>query len=197
VHLPPRPLGDMLVDWLRVAYVGYLAVARKDLAAARRAVDHLRLAGRTALFLDALANRQEGLTLALAGDRAAGRELLRRAAVSLHGMGAPLLAAQAEVEGLELDDNPDPEAIARCADALADLKPWIPRVQALSGVQPLSKREREVVRLVGEGLTNGQIAERLFLSERTVETHLHNSYKKLRLTTRPMLTRWALEHTDD
>jgi DNA-binding CsgD family transcriptional regulator len=197
VYRPPRPLGDMLVDWLRVAYVGYLAVARKDFAAARRAVDHLRIAGKTALFLDALANRQEGLTLALSGDHVTARDLLRHAAASLRGMGAPVLAAHAEVEGLELDDSPGPDAISRCADALAGLKPWIARVQALSGVQPLSRREREVVRLVGEGLTNGQIAERLFLSERTVETHLHNSYKKLRLTTRPALTRWALEHTDD
>ena len=160
--LPPRPLGDILVDWLRVVYSGYLAVKRKDHPAAQRVLDSLRVAGKTAPLLDALAERQEGLMLALAGDRANADDLLRQAATRLTAMGANL-----------------------------------PAPQALAGTQPLSKREREIVQLVGQGLTNAQIADRLFLSERTIETHLHNSYKKLRLTTRPALTRWALEHAGE
>ena len=43
----------------------------------------------------------------------------------------------------------------------------------------LSPREQEVLRLTAEGLTRDEIAERLFLSEGTVKTHLHNVYQKL------------------
>ena len=46
----------------------------------------------------------------------------------------------------------------------------------------LSRREREVLELVAAGMTNEQIAERLFLSPRTVERHLSNVYAKLRLS---------------
>ena len=46
----------------------------------------------------------------------------------------------------------------------------------------LSDREREVLELVADGLTNDEIAERLFLSTRTVERHLSNVYLKLRLS---------------
>ncbi|NYT10654.1 MAG: hypothetical protein GKC09_12105, partial [Methanosarcinales archaeon] len=46
-------------------------------------------------------------------------------------------------------------------------------------IEPLSKRELEVLQLIAEGLTNPEIASRLFLSPHTVKTHTHNIYGKL------------------
>jgi ATP/maltotriose-dependent transcriptional regulator MalT len=58
----------------------------------------------------------------------------------------------------------------------------------------LSEREAEVLQLVAVGLTNAQIAERLFLSKRTVDAHLQRIYAKLDVTTRAAAIRFALEH---
>ena len=57
----------------------------------------------------------------------------------------------------------------------------------------LSQRETEVLRLVTEGLTNPQIAERLFLSPKTVGSHLHSIFGKLGVPSRAAATRVALE----
>ncbi|WTF74466.1 helix-turn-helix transcriptional regulator [Streptomyces sp. NBC_01594] len=56
----------------------------------------------------------------------------------------------------------------------------------------LTPQELETARLAASGLTNKQIAERLFLSHRTVGAHLYQIYPKLGITSRAML-RGALE----
>jgi two-component system, NarL family, response regulator NreC len=58
----------------------------------------------------------------------------------------------------------------------------------------LSERELEVLRLVALGYTNNEIAKRMYISARTVETHRANLQSKLRLSGRPELVRYALEH---
>ena len=58
----------------------------------------------------------------------------------------------------------------------------------------LSPRETEVLRLMALGHTNREIGEQLELSIRTVETHRAHVQQKLGLTTRPELTRYALDH---
>ena len=59
-----------------------------------------------------------------------------------------------------------------------------PRPAAATGLDGLTARETEVLRLVGNGLTNAQLAERLVLSEETVKTHLKRVMAKLRLSSR-------------
>jgi DNA-binding NarL/FixJ family response regulator len=59
---------------------------------------------------------------------------------------------------------------------------------------PLTPREQEVVKLVAEGYTNKQIAETLFISEKTVERHRANILDKLGMRDRVDLTRYAIRH---
>jgi len=58
----------------------------------------------------------------------------------------------------------------------------------------LTKREIEIVRMIGSELTNGEIAEKLFLSERTVETHRKNIFKKTGSKNVVGLMNYAYEH---
>ena len=51
-----------------------------------------------------------------------------------------------------------------------------------------------MLRLVAEGLTDGQVAGRLFISRRTVGQHLRSIYNKLGVSTRLAAARFAIEH---
>ena len=58
----------------------------------------------------------------------------------------------------------------------------------------LSAREAEVLHLVATGLTNAEVAGKLFLSPRTVDWHLSSIYRKLGSHSRAEATRFAIEH---
>jgi DNA-binding CsgD family transcriptional regulator len=111
-------------------------------------------------------------------------------------MGALLLAAEAAaneatVHGHEGRQSSEAAArgrarvlAARCEGAAT------PAVRDLAGdevVALLTDREREVVELAARGLTNREIADRLFVSVRTVNTHLYRSYAKLGVNDRSQL----------
>ena len=89
-------------------------------------------------------------------------------------------------------------AIRAAADGESYLNP---RLGARVAAEPpagapdgLSEREVEVLRMVALGHTNNEIAEQLFLSVRTVETHRAHIQQKLRLDSRAALVRYALDH---
>jgi two-component system response regulator NreC len=68
------------------------------------------------------------------------------------------------------------------------------REQAEHESDPLSEREREVLRLLALGHTNQEIAKMLYISVRTAESHRAHIMQKLRLGTRAELVRYALAH---
>ena len=57
----------------------------------------------------------------------------------------------------------------------------------------LSGREQEVMRLIARGYTYKEVAAELFISIKTVETHMSNVLRKLQLSNRTELTRWAAD----
>lgn len=60
--------------------------------------------------------------------------------------------------------------------------------------QGLSNRESEVAALVATGLSNKEVADRLFVTEKTVKFHLTNIYKKMNIRSRTQLIVWSLPH---
>jgi two-component system response regulator NreC len=101
------------------------------------------------------------------------------------GADAELVAAVREVAGGGRYVHPSLGARLAAAEAEA---------QAQAAADPLSDREREVLRLLALGHTNQEIAKMLFISVRTAETHRAHIMQKLRLATRAELVRYALQH---
>ena len=64
-----------------------------------------------------------------------------------------------------------------------------------SGMQPtLTRRERQILRLVMQGMSNTDVAKTLWVTEPTVKFHLSNIYRKLGVSNRAEAARWAREH---
>lgn len=63
-----------------------------------------------------------------------------------------------------------------------------------SSLEALTTREREVIKLIAEGMTNKSIARQLFISVKTVEKHRSNLMRKLNLHSAAKITAYAIEH---
>jgi DNA-binding NarL/FixJ family response regulator len=61
----------------------------------------------------------------------------------------------------------------------------------------LTDRERQIVALVSQGLSNKEIGRRLNIADGTIKVHLHHIFQKLEISNRTVLAAFALSHTDD
>ena len=161
--------------------------------------------------LRAAADLAEGMLEAARGNHDRARALLEDAVDRFQDSGAPFEAALARIElaaslaALRRTDSAEHEAAAalECllelrADADADRARRIldasSRAAGRLPLPELTPREREVLRLLAEGLTNEQIAERLVVSEHTIRHHVTSIKRKLDLPSRTAAVAYAFRH---
>jgi two-component system, NarL family, nitrate/nitrite response regulator NarL len=106
-----------------------------------------------------------------------------------------LAAAELEPEGMVLKTS-DPSLLIECMDAVVDGQAWVDREIAertrlarerAASTPPLTRRERELIELVRQGLRNRDIASELGVTEGTVKVYLHAIFDKLRVENRTEL----------
>jgi DNA-binding CsgD family transcriptional regulator len=129
----------------------------------------------------ALSRTLAGRALAPVGDRDLAVAELQRAIAALEECGAQRFRLEAERELRKLG-----QAVPRRSR---------PGKADEAGMASLSERELELARLVVDRKTNPEIAAALFLSQKTVESHLRNIFRKLDVTSRVELAR-AVERSD-
>jgi ATP/maltotriose-dependent transcriptional regulator MalT len=129
----------------------------------------------------ALSRTLAGQALAEAGEKDRAVAELQCAAAALDACGARRYRQSAERELGKLGHRPHRRTRPGKANG--------------AGIESLTGRELQVARLVVDRKTNPQIAAELFLSQKTVETHLRNIFHKIGVTTRTALAR-AVERTD-
>jgi DNA-binding CsgD family transcriptional regulator len=126
------------------------------------------LRGSTARLELARALLDLGAARRRAGARGTARDLLREALDVAHGLGGHAIAARARDELVAAGGRP--------------------RRDAIRGREALTPSELRVAELAAAGRTNRQIAQALFVTQRTVENHLTSTYAKLGIAARPELS---------
>jgi DNA-binding CsgD family transcriptional regulator len=167
------PLASALAD--RASATVVLAAGDPGAAAERAAVSAARAEEVGARLEAAISRTLAGRALAAAGDAEAAAGELERAAAQLAEMGALRHRDEAEHELRKLGRAVHRRSKRGKADG--------------QGVEALTGRELEVARLVVDRRTNPQIAADLFLSIKTVETHLRNIFRKLDVDSRVEVAR--------
>ncbi|MEV4136720.1 AAA family ATPase [Dactylosporangium sp. NPDC049742] len=156
--------------------------------------------GTATVFFHGTVSRFLGQLAAVAGDTTGAVELLREALTRNRAIGA---RADLALTGLALarvlPAGPEATALARDAADLAS-RLGMPGPAAAAGgntsADPLTAREREIAGLLAEALTNRQIAARLVLSERTIESHVRSILAKTQCTNRTeFVARWPAHHS--
>jgi ATP/maltotriose-dependent transcriptional regulator MalT len=187
-------------------------VACGELEGARSALESLREIERLVGTepLRASGELAEGLLKAAGGEHERARTLLEDAVDRFQRSGAPFEASQARIElatnlaalgRTELAEREATTALDRLLELGADAE--AERARRLleasirgggngPGPPGVTRREREVLGLLAEGLTNRQIAERLVVSEHTVHRHVTNILRKLDLPSRTAAAAWAV-----
>jgi two-component system, NarL family, nitrate/nitrite response regulator NarL len=208
--MEPRPVSVLVVDDHRLMREGTAALLRAD---ERVEVAGLARDGREAL---ALADRRAPDVVLLDLDMPELRDLETCAALRERHPGIEVLiltvserdddlyaALRLGAAGYLLKDMPPGELVQAVLEAGRGEPRIAPRLarrmltelgesaQAVDPLAVLSAREREILGLVAEGLRNREIAERLFLSEATVKTHVRNVLKKLRFRNRAQAAAFA------
>ncbi|MEO8744085.1 MAG: LuxR C-terminal-related transcriptional regulator [Candidatus Dormiibacterota bacterium] len=161
-------------DWFGIIW----AMSGLSLVAAARHEDERAL--RLAAAADRLSRQYSFAVMRFRADQVDAACRQARARLGSKGRGEAAWShgqAMTTAEGLEY---------ALTGDQPAD------RTQADAG--PLSRREREVVTMVAAGMTNKQIAQRLFIAERTAEGHVERIRNKLGVRSRTEVATWAMEH---
>jgi DNA-binding CsgD family transcriptional regulator len=162
-----RAFGAPRAHGLALRVVGVVEGGEAGITSLREAVEVLD--GSPAVLERARALIDLGAALRRAGRRAEALELLRDGLDAAHRCGAAAVAEQARSEMV-----------------LAGARP---RRDAARGRDALTASELRVARMAAQGLTNRLIAQDLFVSVRTVETHLTHAYRKLSIASRDDLAR--------
>src|SRR5215203_5565920 len=188
-----REEGDLYYLVQMLIYLGQVAMLNGDVTASKpRFIDALRIARQ----IDDRLAQYDLLSLlgwhaASSGDPHLAAQLLgaaeavgTSAGAGMTGPAMPLLIMlRPEVSASACCDSPS--AILSAASQHADAE-----TSDHAETGPLANREVEVARLIADGLSNKQIGSRLFISDRTVATHVRNILNKLGFDSRAQIASW-------